>query len=677
MSSNKLEDCYIKFATNLTRTIRTVGLYPSKHPAVVYSIKNLYSALQVILNLKNAVSISLSKDGHILIEGQLIGEQESMLVEDLGNYFKRLEMESLTFNAGITDMELEVFIGILLMDPKEIKNTGGLNKLFKDRDIQHIKIAQFSYVKVEKGKAVVEIEKKRRKEILSILRKKLKSYSSGKMKKPEDIQALEKEVIETTAFEFKEKNKLTTASKNIFKEFLFNSEDKEGVLSKFKSILLESGCKQEDIDKLINKIEKELSEKLLTKAKKQEIGIEELESLQKTNEQLNLEMTRLKRELESKSQMLDELGKESKKITQEKERIDNIVHHMADGLVVVDPQGKIVMLNPVAEKLLGINKDSVGVALNNTVKNEHLLTMVKNLEPEKDGVLQKDVELLSPDESTKRVLRTSSAVIEDPNGKTVGMVTILNDITRQKELERMKSNFVASVSHELRTPLATIQQNISLMLKGLTGELNEDQLKFLNRAQDNIGRLKRLINDLLDTAAIEAGKFKLTLSTANLNEIINNVVVFLGKWAESKKVSLQSELLPGSPEIKIDKDRIEQILTNLIGNAMKFTPEGGRVIVTAINREPSEDFPDGAVEVSVRDTGMGISPEDLKRLFEKFERAGAANLGIGGTGLGLSICKEIVKLHGGRIWVESKLNEGSKFSFLLPRYKEADSNKEV
>jgi signal transduction histidine kinase len=257
--------------------------------------------------------------------------------------------------------------------------------------------------------------------------------------------------------------------------------------------------------------------------------------------------------------------------------------------------------------------------------------------------------------------------VEDYNGKTVGMVTILNDITRQKEIEKMKTDFVANVSHELRTPLSTIQQNIALLIEGLPGALNETQMKFLSITQNNIKRLKRLISDLLDSAAIEAGKFKLKISKVDINEIINNVVTFLSRWAKTKDISMQTDLPPGSEVLEMDKDRIEQVLTNLISNAVKFTPEGGKILISSIVREPTEQIPQGAIEISVRDSGPGIAPGDIERIFEKFERAGAVSPGVGGTGLGLSICKEILRMHGGRIWVESKLTEGSEFSFLLPR----------
>jgi len=453
----------------------------------------------------------------------------------------------------------------------------------------------------------------------------------------------------------------------MLKKFLLKSQQKQEVFISLNDALLAAGCSSPEADKLVDKIRQEISKKV--SARQGVTGLErgEFDRLKAENNNLKTKISQLEQEIALKTSSLEKLGKESRRVIQEKERIDNIVHHMAEGLVVVDPQGKIVMLNPVAEKLLNIGKDSIGVPLSKTVKDEHLLTVVKKISPDQDGAIQKDIELFSPDDATKRVLRTSSAVVEDPNGKTVGMVTVLNDITRQKEIEKMKSDFVSNVSHELRTPMATIQQNISLLIEGLPGVLNEDQLKFMNIAQDNIARLKRLINDLLDSAAIESGKFKLMVSESSVNERIDNVVTFLVRWAESKKISIQTNLLPKDEILEMDKDRIEQVLTNLISNAIKFTPEGGKVFVSAEKREPTTETPQGVIEFSVRDTGVGITPENIKKVFVRFERGGAIASGVGGTGLGLSICQQIVNMHGGKIWVESKLNEGSRFSFSLPQ----------
>ncbi|MFH1577549.1 MAG: ATP-binding protein, partial [Candidatus Omnitrophota bacterium] len=657
------ENSCINFVSGLTTTIRKLGLYPSNHPTVVYSIKNLYLALQKLLRIKDTISISLSSDNQIFIEGYPVGQKGSKPIEGLGVYFRKLDIENLSFNSGISDKELDAFIRILLMDQDEIKKVADLNKLFSERNIEHIKIAQFSYIKIQKGKKVVELTQEKQ-QFLDKIKSRIKDYSLGKIEGGAAIQDLENDLINAVTAEFKEGKKLKSTTKILLKKFLSGSQNKEGVQSRLSRSLLDSGCLPEVADGLVNSLSSKVSRK--TAVNLGEITREEYRKVKSEAEELRLKISQLEKEIDSRAMGTEALKKENKKVTQEKERVNNIVRHMADGLVVVDPQGNIVMLNPAAEKLLGIGKQDIGMPLNNAVKDEHLLTLVKSIAPDKDGTVHKDVELLSRDDSTRRVLRTSSAVVEDPDGKTVGMVAVLNDITRQKEIEKMKSNFVANVSHELRTPLGAIQQNISLLIEGLPGALTQDQKKFLNITQDQIKRLKRLIYNLLDSATIEAGKFKLQLSLAGVNERITNVVDLLSRWAKTKNISIQSEAFSEEMRLIMDKDKIEQVLTNLISNAVKFTPEGGQIFVSAARKKPTEQLPQGAVEFSIKDTGPGISTEDIEKIFNKFERASAISTGIEGTGLGLSICKEIVSLHGGKIWVESKLNQGSKFSFFIP-----------
>jgi PAS domain S-box-containing protein len=349
---------------------------------------------------------------------------------------------------------------------------------------------------------------------------------------------------------------------------------------------------------------------------------------------------------------------------------------MAEGLVVVDSEGKILLMNPAAEKLLDAsNKETVGRSLRENIKDEHLLTVSKDLAADKEGSLTKEIELVGPNDSTKKILRTSSAVVENQDGKTVGMVTVLNDVTRQKEVERLKSDFVANISHELRTPLVVIQKSLSILEGELKEKLSDDQKKFLGNTQNNIMRLSGLINDLLDMASIEAGKLKLKPALFDINELVCSTIEFLRKWSETKNIKLETGVLPSKTELYIDKDRITQVITNLVGNAIKFTSEGGVVKVILNGRTPNEGFPQGAVEVAVIDNGIGIETKDIERIFNKFEQVALAKpVGVSGTGLGLAIAKEIIQLHNGKIWVESEIGKGSKFSFLLPRFhKEVES----
>ncbi len=342
----------------------------------------------------------------------------------------------------------------------------------------------------------------------------------------------------------------------------------------------------------------------------------------------------------------------------EKKQTDAVIRSVAEGLVVVGPDGKVLMMNPAAEKLLGVNKkEKLGKPINEDLREEQLITLTK----QNKDTGGKEIELASESDETKKILRASSAVIENENGETVGMVSVLSDITRQKELERMKTGFVASVSHELRTPLIAIDKSLQLILSKTTGSLTETQEQFLTIAERNLKRLSRLIDDLLDMSKLEAGKMTLKRQPASLEKIIADSVFALDNWAKTKFITIEKNVAAALPEVNVDADRLTQILNNLMGNAIKFTPAHGTITVTAAVKKPGE------VEISVRDTGIGISPENLGKVFDKFYQVGErVSTDISGTGLGLSIVKELVELHGGKIWVDSDKGQGTTFTFTLP-----------
>ncbi|MFH1593310.1 MAG: ATP-binding protein [Candidatus Omnitrophota bacterium] len=351
--------------------------------------------------------------------------------------------------------------------------------------------------------------------------------------------------------------------------------------------------------------------------------------------------------------------KKYKTVLVEKKQTEAIVHSIAEGLVVVDNDGKVVMMNPAAEKLIGSSQeDKLGKHITENLKEAQLVSMAKD---SGEGG-KREIELSSQQDETKRTLRASSAVIEDANGRTVGMVSVLSDITKQKELDNLKAKFVANVSHELRTPLLSVEKAVTLILSRTAGEISETQEQFLTVAQKNLKRLSFLINDLLDLAKLEARKMDYKPVPAPIENVINDSIDGLVAWSGSKGVKLEKDIEPGLPTVNVDSNRMIQVLINLIGNAVKFTPTEGIVTIGAKAGKDS-----GKIEVSVRDTGIGIDKEDLPKVFDKFYQTGErAATDIGGTGIGLSIAKEIVELHGGTIWVESEKGKGTRFAFTLP-----------
>jgi putative ABC transport system substrate-binding protein len=232
---------------------------------------------------------------------------------------------------------------------------------------------------------------------------------------------------------------------------------------------------------------------------------------------------------------------------------------------------------------------------------------------------------------------------------------------RLKALDRSKSEFVSNVSHELRTPLTAIKGAVDLMLREVAGPLTEKQIHYLTRVRSNTQHLASLINDLLDLAKIESGRIEVKSSRVSLGGLVYEVVESLRPVAAEKVIELEATIFEPSILVWADRDKINQVLTNLIGNAIKFTPAEGRVTVSA-SKNGNEN-----VQVSIADTGPGIPPDEKQKIFDKFyQLAQVGEAKPKGTGLGLAICKALVELHGGTIWVESVMNGGSRFSFTLP-----------
>ncbi len=230
-----------------------------------------------------------------------------------------------------------------------------------------------------------------------------------------------------------------------------------------------------------------------------------------------------------------------------------------------------------------------------------------------------------------------------------------------KKLDQLKSDFIASVSHDIRTPLNSVQESIALILDGVVNTSEEKGKKVLEIAKRSIGRLTAMINDLLDFSKLEAGKMRVHIEPCDIQILIDEVLGSLKSLAEKKQVKLVFHPVEGFPKIVCDAERMVQVLTNLTGNAIKFTAANGTVKVQL------EAAANDRINIIVSDTGIGIAKEDLERIFERFEQVKGVNSKEHlGTGLGLSICKELVKLHGGEVWAESEIGKGSRFIISLP-----------
>lgn len=365
-----------------------------------------------------------------------------------------------------------------------------------------------------------------------------------------------------------------------------------------------------------------------------------------------------RRALEEKEGEIQGIREKFEQTATQRRQTEAILKSVAEGMMVVNHRNEVIFMNPAAERLLGVKSgEKIGKPLTDGLKDEQLLSLVKPA-PEGEGL---EIEVNARQDQTRRVVRSSNAVVQDEDGKTVGMVSVLTDVTKQKELDRMKSEFMATVTHELRTPVVSMQHSLQLLLEGRAGLLSQVQRKFLELAVRNLTRLKRLIDDLLDFSKLESRRMELRLQRCSLQHLVEEACRTLEPWARSKDLRLELKQNGSLPEVSLDPVRVTQVLHNLIGNSIKFTPRGGRITVGAsLHPVPSR------VEVSVADTGVGIARADLPKLFKKFQRVGEGSHQSAGTGLGLAIAKEIVELHGGSIRVESEKGQGARFTFDLP-----------
>ena len=349
-------------------------------------------------------------------------------------------------------------------------------------------------------------------------------------------------------------------------------------------------------------------------------------------------------------------------IATEKSKIKTIITCMGDGVLVCDRDNCVVLTNPAASRMLKVSESSL---IGNFLPQ-------CNLHPELSQIIQES--LMTTDKSYTSVsqelsigepgeifLRAHTAPVRNDLGETLGSVTVLQDISHLKELDKMKSEFIAMVAHELRAPLAAVEQQLTVILNKMAGEVTAKQEHLLSRAKERTRGLLTLIKDLLDLSKIEAGMMVQYKEPLSLPELVQKVVDLMRAEAEAKKLDLQFTVPSELSLISADRNSMEGIFTNLISNAIKYTPEGGRIWVT-LNEE------DGFIKATVSDTGIGIKKEDLLRIFDKFYRVKTVETRqIVGTGLGLSIVKSIVEAHLGSISVESEEGGGTIFTVLLPK----------
>lgn len=388
------------------------------------------------------------------------------------------------------------------------------------------------------------------------------------------------------------------------------------------------------------------------------------EELRHKSTLLEKQVLQLKLSEEALRFLLADYGEEKKHIDAERKKTALIISSITDPILFIDNQKRIALHNPSAKQMLGLKDNFEDFVIES--KKEPLLEDLKKIISvpfqgkkieTKNGYFEEVSLKYLGEEKTFKVI--TSAVI-DKSDKNQGVIKVFYDFTREKVLERLKSEFISIAAHKLRTPLSAIKWVIKMIIDGDAGKLNKEQYDLLNKAYKSNERIIELVNNLLDVSKIEEGKFDYSFKKENFNLVFSVFKDYADTLAEKNRINLSYETMENFPEVFMDKNRIILVMQNLIDNAIKYTPPFGKII-TKVNMK------DGFLNVSVKDNGVGIPDKDKQKIFSKFFRASnVIRMQTEGSGLGLFIVKNVIEKHNGKVAIDSQEGRGTEVSFSLP-----------
>lgn len=359
-------------------------------------------------------------------------------------------------------------------------------------------------------------------------------------------------------------------------------------------------------------------------------------------------------------QRLDDMN--LNKIITEKSKTETILKNVADGVIVTDPDNKVLVVNSIAETWFGLREiDIVKQPIEKLIYEQKLLALINKIRTEGNHVDDKLEFSIKPDNKRKQiVLQAKAARVVDTEKKLIGIVTIFRDITKEKEIDRMKTELVSMVAHELRSPLTSIAGFSELLIDADVTEQQSKEYAEIILKESN--RLGDLINKFLDISRIESGKSQVHRTPVGLGQVIESVLEMNMYLAERKGMELQLNIPDDLTPIWVDREMLGEAILNLFSNAVKYSPEGKKITIEVEDKDMEQI-------IKVSDQGYGIPEKSLGKIFEKFYRVPDNEhiQEVRGSGLGLALVKEIVELHDGTIWVESKVGEGSTFTFSIPK----------
>lgn len=358
------------------------------------------------------------------------------------------------------------------------------------------------------------------------------------------------------------------------------------------------------------------------------------------------------------NQLAEQIEETQDAMESERNRLNSVLSHMSDGVVATDRRGKVITINDMALSLLGISKEAaVGQNILNLLDIEKDYTLRKILESTEELLIERN----ESNYGDNKIIRVEFSMIRRESGFISGLVAVMHDVTEQEQNERDRREFVSNVSHELRTPLTSMRSYIETLSEGAWQD-QEMAPRFLKITLDETDRMIRMINDLLDLSRMDNGNLNLNIEMVNFNELVNFVLdrfdVIIAN--SEKKYRIVREFTQRPLFVEVDTDRMIQVIDNIMNNAIKYSPDGGKITVRLMETHNN-------VILSITDQGLGIPKKDISRIFERFYRVDKARARKqGGTGLGLAISKEVVKALGGTIWATSIENYGSTFYISLP-----------
>lgn len=358
------------------------------------------------------------------------------------------------------------------------------------------------------------------------------------------------------------------------------------------------------------------------------------------------------------------------KLLEEKKRTEAILRSVGDCMIVIDPNYKIIRVNPSAERVFYLIPGiSLGQDFRNIIKSEELFKIIESSIERGGDTSGSALPTFEWEfDRVKKHFQVKVFPVEREDGVRIAYIILLEDITKLKELDQLKSDFISIASHELRTPLTSIIMSLGMVADGSAGGLNEDQQELLDAAYEDAERMRHMMSNLLDISRIETGRIEMELTSIPPAKMIDDLLSSFKLQAQSKDVELKANASKDLPKVRADYNRVLQVLGNLVGNALRYTPKGGVIKVSAKELH-------NYIQFTISDTGPGIPRDYLKKVFRKFVQV-SEDPNPGGAGLGLALCFEIIKAHNGDIWVNSQLGKGAHFHFTLPVVQDVVEGKE-